>query len=157
MNAANQEEWTMKRVGFALAVCLAGALVASSVPKALVVMLDGVRGDVIENASAPNMQNLIAGEWQSGYRCASSMYARTVPDALASSAPNHAAIAVGVTTAKNCVTNTGAQLVQCDYAKWPSFLTRIAEERPGARTLHQGDDDRDWRRLCEGSRERIGA
>ena len=127
----------MSRSGIAAVVAagfvsLAGAAPA---PKALVVMLDGFRADAVENACAPNMQRLVAGKWQPGYGCAWSFTAKTVPDALASSAPNHTAIAVGVTTAKNCVTNTGKQFVQCDYKKWPSFLARIAEARPGAKTL----------------------
>ena len=127
----------MSRSGIAAVVAagfvsLAGAAPA---PKALVVMLDGARADAVENACATNMQRLVAGKWQPGYSCAWSFTAKTVPDALASSAPNHTAIAVGVTTAKNCVTNTGKQFVQCDYKKWPSFLARIAEARPGAKTL----------------------
>ena len=127
----------MSRLGIAAVVAagfvsLAGAAPA---PKALVVMLDGVRADAVENACAPNMQRLVAGKWQPGYSCAWSFTAKTVPVALASSAPNHAAITLGVTAAKNCVTNTGKQFVQCDYKKWPSFLARIAEARPGAKTL----------------------
>ena len=127
----------MSRSGIAAVVAagLVSFAVAAPAPKALVVMLDGFRADAVENACAPNMQRLVAGKWQPGYGCAWSFTAKTVPDALASSAPNHTAIAVGVTTAKNCVTNTGKQFVQCDYKKWPSFLARIAEARPGAKTL----------------------
>ena len=108
---------------------------AKRTPKALVVMFDGLRADAVENASAPNLRKLAAGKWQPGCNGAWSRSAQTVPDALSSSAPNHTAIATGVTTAKNCVTNTGAQFVQCDYRKWPSLLARIAEGRPDARTL----------------------
>jgi hypothetical protein len=108
---------------------------AAPVPKALVVMLDGVRADAVENACAPNLQRFVSGNWQPGYNCAWSFTAKTVPDAVASSAPNHAAIALGVTTAKNCVTNTSKQFVLCDYRKWPSFLARIAEARPKSKTL----------------------
>ena len=121
------------------AICVAApsALASASVPKAkaLVVMFDGLRSDAVENACAPNLRKLAAGKWQPGYNGAWSPSAQTVPDALSSSAPNHTAIATGVTTAKNCVTNTGKQFVQCDYRKWPSLLARIAEGRPGSKTL----------------------
>ena len=106
----------------------------AATPKALVVMLDGARSDAIENACAPNMEKLIAGKWQDGYNCAWTLSAKTVPDALASSAPNHAAIALGVTTAKNHVENNG-QYGRCDYTKYPSWLVRIAEAKPGAKAL----------------------
>ena len=102
---------------------------------ALMVMFDGLRADAVENACAPNLRKLAAGKWQPGYNGAWSYSAQTVPDAPSSSAPNHAAIATGVTTAKNCVTNAGKQFVQCDYRKWPSFLARIADARPDAKTL----------------------
>ena len=106
----------------------------AATPKAFVVMLDGGRSDAIENACAPNMKKLIAGRWQEGYSCAWTPAAQTVPDALASSAPNHAAIALGVTTAKNHIENNG-QYGRCDYTKYPSWLVRIAEAKPGAKTL----------------------
>ena len=116
-------------------LALAAAASAAPAPKALVVMLDGVRADAVENACAPNLQRLVAGAWQPGYNGAWSMSAQTVPDAIASSAPNHAAIALGVTAAKNSVTNTSKDFARCDYRKWPSVLARIAEGRPGAKTL----------------------
>ena len=97
-------------------------------------MLDGFRADVLENAIAPNMKRLVEGKWQNGYRCAWSFSAQTVPDALASSAPNHSAIALGVTTAKNKVANNG-QYANTDYTKYPSWLVRIANANPEARTL----------------------
>lgn len=125
----------MKRMIVCALFAATGAAFAQPKPKALVVMLDGFRADAVENACAPNLQRLASGKWQPGYGCAWSFAAKTVPDALASSAPNHTAIATGVTTAKNCVTNTGRQIVQCDYKKWPSFLARIAESRPGAKAL----------------------
>ena len=37
-------------------------------PMALVIMLDGCRADAVENATAPNLQKLMAGQWQPGYR-----------------------------------------------------------------------------------------
>jgi hypothetical protein len=122
------------------AICVVTTPIASYAdgkkrPMALMVMFDGLRADAVENACAPNLRKLAAGKWQPGYNGAWSYSAQTVPDAPSSSAPNHAAIATGVTTAKNCVTNAGKQFVQCDYRKWPSFLARIADARPDAKTL----------------------
>lgn len=121
----------------AIAVAAFGAATATAeaaTPKALVVMLDGGRSDAIENGIAPNMRRLIAGKWQDGYKCAWTPAAKTVPDALASSAPNHAAIALGVTTKKNNIVNNG-YYGKCDYTKYPSWLVRIAEAKPDAKTL----------------------
>ncbi len=100
----------------------------------LVVMLDGLRSDVLENGCMPNLMKLAEGKWQSGYNGAYTLSAKTIDDALASSAPNHAAIALGVTTAKNNITNNG-YYGYCDYKKYPSWLVRIAEARPGAKSL----------------------
>ena len=86
------------------AVWFGFALTASAArPMALVIMLDGCRADAVENATAPNLQKLMAGQWQPGYRCASSLTAHTIPDGPTHSAPNHAAIATGVTSAKTNV------------------------------------------------------
>lgn len=121
---------------FAVLVATSAALAVSGAPKpkTLVVMLDGFRSDAVENGAMPNLRRLIDGKWQDGYNCAWTPAAQTVPDALASSAPNHAAIALGVTTAKNNIENNG-QYKRCDYAKYPSWLVRIAEARPGAKVL----------------------
>ena len=119
---------------FALSFAAASAATAAPKPKALVVMLDGTRSDAIENGETPNMKRLVAGTWQKGYACAWTPAAKTIHDALASSAPNHAAIALGVTAGKSGVLNNG-YYKKCDYAKWPSWLARIAEARPDARTL----------------------
>ena len=51
------------------AVAASGMLVCgvqAATPKALVVMLDGFRADVLENAIAPNMKRLVEGKWQNG-------------------------------------------------------------------------------------------
>ena len=133
----------MNRYSLAAALCFAAAFSLSSAealasalkPKALVVMLDGTRGDVIENAFASNILRLAAGKWQAGYNGAWTMSAKTIDDAVASSAPNHASIALGVTAAKHGVTKDGKMFPLCDYAKWPSWLARIAEAKPDAKTL----------------------
>ena len=126
---------TIKPALAAVAAAVCAACAAQGKPKAVVFMLDGCRADAIENAAAPNMRKLMDGKWQEGYSCAWSLSAQTVPDAISSSAPNHVAIATGVTTAKNCVTNLGVQMSQCDYKKYPSWLVRVAEADPSVRAL----------------------
>ena len=111
------------------------ALTASAArPMALVIMLDGCRADAVENATAPNLQKLMAGQWQPGYRCASSLTAHTIPDGPTHSAPNHAAIATGVTSAKTNV-RSNREFGNCDYSKWPSWLVRLVDAQPDKKAL----------------------
>ena len=114
------------------AACASGAT-ARQVPKALVVMLDGCRADAVENASAPNLQRLKAGQWQPGYACAWTLTANTILDAPTISGPNHLAIATGVTGAKTG--QRGNETNQCDHVKWPSWLARLVRHDPGKKAL----------------------
>ena len=117
------------------AVWFGFALTASAArPMALVIMLDGCRADAVENATAPNLQKLMAGQWQPGYRCASSLTAHTIPDGPTHSAPNHAAIATGVTSAKTNV-RSNREFGNCDYTKWPSWLVRLVDAQPDKKAL----------------------
>ena len=52
----------------ALMVCgaVVGADGAALKPKALVIMLDGMRADSIENMHTPNLRMLRDGQWQPG-------------------------------------------------------------------------------------------
>ena len=125
----------IRNTTFALALAsTAFAAFAAPKPKTLVIMLDGARSDAIENGETPNFKRLMDGKWQEGYKCAWTPAAKTVPDALSSSGPNHAAIALGVSTAKNRVENN-TYAGRCDYKKYPSWLVRIAEANPDAKTL----------------------
>lgn len=110
-----------------------GAAGASLKPKALVIMLDGMRADAVENARATNLRMLRDGNWQPGYRCAWSSNAHTIYDAATSSGPNHVAIACGVTSKKSTVVNNGK--CACDFDKWPSWLTRVVCARPDLKAL----------------------
>ena len=58
-------------------------------PKALMVMMDGLRGDAVENAPMPNLLALREGRWRSGYKGFSTLTAHTLYDARPSSAANH--------------------------------------------------------------------
>ena len=95
---------TMKITAGVLMACAmtAGADTVRT-PKALVIMLDGMRADSIENVYTPNLRMLRDGKWQPGYKCAWSLSAHTIYDAITVSGPNHTAIATGVTTHKNTI------------------------------------------------------
>lgn len=103
-------------------------------PKALVVMLDGMRADGVENALTPTLQMLKEGKWQPGYRCAWTLTASTIRDAITVSAPNHVSIATGVTAKKTKVRNNG-QMKRCDYTKWPTWLVRVVDAYPEKKAL----------------------
>ena len=55
-------------VCFIAAVASVMSAGGASVPKALVVMLDGMRADAVDNGFAPTIKRLADGQWQSGYR-----------------------------------------------------------------------------------------
>ena len=84
------------------AVVLAGMACAAApqgdklTPKVLVVMLDGLRADVVDNGLAPNMRRLADGTWRSGYHGAWTQCANTLRDGTTESAPNHVGIATGM-------------------------------------------------------------
>ena len=119
--------------GMALVSITAFAADVSRKPKALVIMLDGMRGDAVENACAPNLQMLRDGRWQPGYKCAWTLNAHTLYDAPALSAPNHVGIACGVTSKKSTLVNNGK--CNCDFAKWPSWLVRAVSAKPELKAL----------------------
>ena len=116
----------------AVGICGAASAVERS-PKALVIMLDGMRADAVENAHAPNLRMLRDGKWQPGYKCAWSLTANNIFDARTVSGPNHISIATGVTFAKHGVPDNGKDT--CDYAKWPSWLVRLVDAKPEMKTL----------------------
>jgi hypothetical protein len=64
--------------------------------KALVIALDGMRGDAVEQIDAPALQSVMRGDWAPGYRGNWSLGASTVRDAVTASGPNHTSIFTGV-------------------------------------------------------------
>lgn len=118
----------------AFSVAAAAAEPPARTPKALVIMLDGLRADAVENvAGAASLRMLRDGAWRPEYGCAWSLAANTILDAPTMSGPNHVSIACGVTAAKHRV--RGNQKNTCDHGKWPSWLVRLADARPEAKTL----------------------
>ena len=98
----------------AVAVC---ACAGQMKPKALMIMVDGMRADVMENAPMTNLLRLRDGRWQKGYRGFSSITGHTLYDARPSSAANHAAIATG-----KCKVSLSGDVD--DFALWTRALTR---------------------------------
>ena len=145
---------TTKILFAAIAVftCCGVAVAAPRHPKALVIMLDGLRADAVENADAANLRMLRDGEWQPGYQCAWSLTANTIFDARTVSGPNHVSIATGVTFAKHGVPDNGKDT--CDYKKWPSWLVRLVDAKPEMKTLFMYCWDWD-RTLCRDPRVRF--
>lgn len=112
-----------------LCVCFCTSTVlAATTPKSLVVMLDGVRADAFRMAETPNIDSLRDASWAEGYRGAWSYSTHTIKDAPADSAPNHTAIATGVTANKSHVKGNG---VFADYNRknacisYKHYLSRI--------------------------------
>ena len=145
---------TTKILFAAIAVftCCVASAAAPRHPKALVIMLDGLRADAVENADAANLRMLRDGKWQPGYKCVWSLTANTIFDARTVSGPNHVSIATGVTFAKHGVPDNGKDT--CDYKKWPSWLVRLVDAKPEMKTLFMYCWDWD-RTLCRDPRVRF--
>ena len=133
---------TTARSAFSILVCtlvaqtLALAGMDSRAQKALVIMLDGLRGDTIDNGLAPNLRRLADGRWQPGYNGAWTLWAGTVRDATTESSPNHVAIATGMTAAKTGIDwNPDLIARDLDEAKLPTWQTRLVRKRPGTKAL----------------------
>ena len=133
----------MNKTATAIAIALACAFAAQAenpttarAPKALVIMLDGQRGDTLDNGLAPNLRRLADGQWQPGYNCAWSLWAGTIRDGTTESSPNHVAIATGMTVAKSHIDwNPDLIAHPTDEAKLPTWLTRLVRKRAGTKAL----------------------
>lgn len=124
----------LKKTVFAAVAAVGVTVFAGQLkPKALVIMLDGMRADSVENTWAPNLRMLRDGAWQPGYKCAWSLTAHTIYDAITVSGPNHTAIATGVTSKKHTIKQNHKST--CDFKKWPSWLVRVADAKPGTKGL----------------------
>ena len=102
--------------------------------KALVVMIDGMRADAFDTFKPATLTKVMKGQWKPGYKGAWTLCARTIPDAPAHSAPNHAAIATGVTAVKHKVTANGTTKGG-NWKDWPSWLHRLKKAQPDKKAL----------------------
>lgn len=124
----------------ALASAVAGCLTSNGgsgqakKPKALLVMLDGLRADALDAAYTPAIDSLRNGTWAPGYRGCWSNMGLNVPDARPSSAANHTAILTAVDAVKSRVYNNG-QTKNGNYKEWPTWLTRVTRAVPGTKGL----------------------
>ena len=118
---------------FALVLGAGGA----TAPKALVVMIDGMRADTVDNGFAPNIKRLADGQWQSGYRGAWSLSASALRDGTTESAPNHVGIATGMTVKKTGIDwNPDLLFKGTETGKQPTWLARLVKARSGTKALH---------------------
>ncbi len=120
---------------------LRGGGEAAAAPKALVVMVDGLRADVVVNGEMPRVRALMEGTWRPNYGCAWSLSGGTIQDAMTESAPNHVSIATGLTAAHHGIGGNP------DLLRGPityggvagksatSWLSRLAAARPGTKSL----------------------
>lgn len=126
-----------KKSFFLLAALLCCVCLTAAEPlkkKVLIVMIDGLRADALDTFKPATLTKLMKGEWKPGYKGAWTLCARTIPDAPAHSAPNHAAIATGVTAAKHKVTRNGTTR-NGNWKEWPSWLHRLKKAQPGKKVL----------------------
>jgi len=93
-------------------------------PKVLLIGLDGVRVDIMQAASTPNIDALVA-EGAIAYD------ARTRPNTV--SGPGWSSMLIGVWMEKHGV--EGNQFGDNAYDRYPDFLTRIEQVRPELSTL----------------------
>ncbi|MBQ9429915.1 MAG: alkaline phosphatase family protein [Kiritimatiellae bacterium] len=106
-------------------------------PKALVVMLDGWRADTVSNGLTPNIKALADGKWQPGYKGAWSLSASTVRDGTTESAPNHVAIATGMTAGKTKIMWNPDLISRGTSANHlPTWLVRLTKARKDLKALH---------------------
>lgn len=124
-----------------VSLLLAGVAMSTSVlakTHSLLIAVDGLRGDGIENAHTPNLDNLISGNWANGYNTAFAHYAQTMKDAAPNSGPNHVGIMTGVTSNKSGVTGNsdvaGGQLCSA-----PSLFDLIRASKPITKHCLFGD------------------
>ena len=124
-----------KTMFFALALIFScAAALCASEKKSLLIMFDGLRGDVLQSAATPNLDTIRDGSWADGYRGAWTYQAHTNLDSDPSSATNHVAIITGVTATKNGCFNNG-QTKDAKWGEYPPYLARLKKADPSLVTV----------------------
>ena len=93
-------------------------------PKVLLIGIDGVRPDVLAEVPTPNIDALASVGWYTAE-------ARTTTPSV--SGPSWSSMLTGVWPEKHGVTNNN--FTGRDYARYPSFLTRVEQVRPELATF----------------------
>ena len=141
----------MKKLGVMSlgAILLFAGVLFGGEKKSLLVMLDGLRSDVLFTAPTPNIDALRDGSWADGYRGAWSLEAHTNLDSPPSSATNHVAIATGVTATKNNCYENG-HIKESKWDEYPTYLERLRKINPDLKTvwLYNWGEDADIRTLA---------
>lgn len=136
------ENW--KRVWVAALAVSAMALGAETPrrPMVMMVMMDGLRSDAVENAHMPNLRRLMDGKWAEGYNCAWTLSGQTMREARPSSSGNHTALATGVEANKTKVFDH-VPFTKGDFAKWPTWLSRVAATGRQALFVYSWPENKD--------------
>jgi len=99
-----------------------------TIPKSLVIVLDGVRSDALVQAHTPMINRLQANRWQKNYFCAWSYFARPVEDAAPNSGPNHVAILTGAPLEIHGITkNRDLQFIRGTLDSVQNYLDLLKE------------------------------
>jgi len=109
--------------------------VISRSPRSLVIILDGVRPDVLAHAETPHLDAMIEGNWRDGYRGAYTPFAQNLYDASTVSGPNHASIMTGANGRQHGVSSNG-DVGRGRYEDFPHYLARIESNQPDLATAY---------------------
>ena len=144
-------EWIMKKaikrtaaVILLLLLAAPGQLRGERRPMSLVIMFDGLRVDAPENLNMINYTMLRKGQWHPDYRALFADNCRTVPDALPSSASNHASIVTGVNASTHKISSNrdlaAGRFGNCQT--YPDRLIEAGKIRQGAFCYQWAADDK---------------
>ena len=131
-------------------------------PHSLVIVLDGVRPDLLLNVRPPAIQSLIDGSWwpesiEPHPKTAWTYTARAVEDANPNSGPNHASIMTGVSAAQHgAFTNSQFRAGVVDIARHPHYLDRLEHYDPRLTTVFLASWDADYTMIANADFRRIG-
>lgn len=106
-----------------------------TIPKSLVLAIDGLRGDALAVADTPNLDALLLGAWQPGYASSYTEEAYALTDAATNSGPNHWAIMTGATGQQHGVTGNG-DVGEGDGDAFPHYLTLLEADDPSRNTAY---------------------
>lgn len=131
-------------------------------PHSLVIVLDGVRPDLLLNMQPPAIESLIDGSWWPRSKgnepmTAWSYTARDVEDANPNSGPNHASIMTGVLASRHgAFTNSQFSAGVTDIAAYPHYLDRLESHYPQLTTVFLASWDADFTMITQADYRRMG-